>query len=172
MIAAKRILTTEMIQKIEALAPRYPNRRALTLPALHIVNDELRHVPLAAVVEVAALLGLAPADVQDTLSFYEFFHQDKPTGQVRAWVCRSISCALRGGEQVLQQLCHAADIKPGGTSADGAITIEAAECLGACDFAPCMLANKDLHKNLTPESAVAFLQNLRQNIRSTPPHAH
>jgi len=48
MIAAKRILTTEMIQKIEALAPRYPNRRALTLPALHIVNDELRHVPLAA----------------------------------------------------------------------------------------------------------------------------
>jgi NADH-quinone oxidoreductase subunit E len=159
---AERILTTEMVAKIEALAPRYPNRRALTLPALHIVNDELRHVPLQAVAEIAAVLGLAPAEVQDTLSFYQFFHQERPTGRVRAFVCRSISCALRGGEQVLEHLCHAAGIEPGGTTADGAVTIEPAECLGACDFAPCMLANSDLHKNLTPEKADAFLREARE----------
>ncbi len=164
MIAAKNFLTPEMIAQIEALASRYPNRRALTLPALHIVNDALRYVPLEAVVEVADVLGLAPADVQDTLSFYAFFPQDKPAGEVRAWVCRSISCALRGGEQVLEHLCQAAGIEPGGTSADGAITVEAAECLGACDFAPCMLANKDLYKNLTPETAAAFLRDVRSRV--------
>ncbi len=99
MIANRKVLTDDMVARIEALAPRYPTKQALTLPALHIVHDELRHVPLDAVVEIAQLLDLAPAQVQDTLTFYQFFYQDKPHGKVRAFVCRSISCALRGGEQ-------------------------------------------------------------------------
>ncbi len=161
MIAQPRILTAEMVAQIEALAPRYPNRRALTLPALHIVNAELRHVPLQAVVEIAEVLGLAPAEVQDTLSFYQFFHQDKPCGQVRAFVCRSISCALRGGDHLLEHLCHKHGIDPYGTTPDGELTIEPAECLGACDFAPCILANADLLKNMTPETAEAELKKPR-----------
>jgi len=161
MIAQPRILTDEMIAAIESLAPRYPNRRALTLPALHVVNAHLRHVPLQAVAEIAELLGLAPAEVQDTLSFYQFFHQDKPHGRTRAFVCRSISCALRGGDQLLEHLCHHHGIEPYGTTADGSLTIEPAECLGACDFAPCILANDDLLKNMTPESAAAELAKPR-----------
>jgi len=161
MTTTQRTLTPEMVAKIEALAPRYPNRRALTLPALHIVNDALRYVPLEAVVEVAELLGLAPAEVQDTLSFYQFFPQDKPSGETRAWVCRSVSCALRGGEEVLEHICRIAGIEPYGTTADGSLTVEPAECLGACDFAPCMLAGRTLHKNLTKESAEAFVREAR-----------
>lgn len=161
MIAQRKVLTDEMVAKIEALMPRYPTKQALTLPALHVVHDELRHVPLDAVVEIAQLLDLAPAEVQDTLTFYQFFHQDKPHGQVRAFVCRSISCALRGGEQVLDHLCTKAGIKPGETTPDGSLTVEPAECLGACDFAPCMLAGDDLHKDLTPEKADQFLNDVR-----------
>ncbi|MFN7813349.1 MAG: NAD(P)H-dependent oxidoreductase subunit E [Planctomycetia bacterium] len=157
MIAPQKFLTDEMVARIEALAPRYPNRRALTLPALHIVNAALHHVPLGAVAEIAALLGLAPAEVQDTLTFYQFFHQEKPHGEVRAFVCRSLSCALRGGDQLLEQLCQAHGIEPYGTTADGRLTIEPAECLGACDFAPCILANDDLLRNMTPEAAAAEL---------------
>ena len=162
MIANPRILTDGMVARIEALAPRYPTKQALTLPALHIIHDELRHVPLEAVVEIAQLLDLAPAEVQDTLTFYQFFYQEKPHGKVRAFVCRSISCALRGGEQVLNHLCKKAGINPGETTSDGTITIEAAECLGACDFAPCMLAGSDLHKDLTHEKADAFLESVRR----------
>jgi len=161
MIAKRSVLTDEMVAKIEALAPRYPNRQALTLPALHIVNAELRHVPLEAVAEIAAILGLAPAEVQDTLSFYQFFYQEKPHGTVRAFVCRSISCALRGGDQLLEHLCHANGIQPYGTTADGSLTIEPAECLGACDFAPCILANDDLLMNMTPDTATAALKQPR-----------
>ena len=161
MIAPRKILSPEMVAKIEALAPRYPNRRALTLPALHIVNAELRHVPLQAVAEIAEVLGLAPAEVQDTLSFYQFFHQDKPCGRVRAFVCRSVSCALRGGDHLLEHLCHKNGIDPYGTTPDGELTIEPAECLGACDFAPCILANDDLLKNMTPEAAAAALKQPR-----------
>ena len=161
MIAQRKVLTDEMVARIEALMPRYPTKQALTLPALHIVHDELRQVPLDAVVEIAQLLDLAPAEVQDTLTFYQFFHQEKPHGKVRAFVCRSISCALRGGEQVLDHLCTKAGIKPGETTPDDSLTIEPAECLGACDFAPCMLAGDDLHKDLTPEKADQFLNAVR-----------
>src|SRR5690606_29090769 len=132
--------------------PRYPSRQAVTLPALHVVNEHLRHVPMQAVAEVAELLGLAPAQVQDTLSFYGFFKQDQPHGERRAWVCRSISCALRGGEEVLEQMCHRLGIAPGETTPDGKLTLEAAECLGACEFAPCMLVNDQLYRNLDEAS--------------------
>jgi len=160
---AERILTDEMIAEIKAYFPRYPTRQAVTLPALHVVNAHLRHVPLEAVVEIAELLELAPAEVQDTLTFYGFFKQDRPHGQVRAWVCRSLSCALRGGEEVLQHICQRAGIRPGETTADGKLTIEHAECLGACDFAPCMLAGNELHKDLTMEKADAFLEKVMKD---------
>lgn len=156
-----KFLTDEMIEAIKAYFPRYPTRQAVTLPALHVVNERLRHVPLEAVVDIAELLELAPAEVQDTLSFYGFFKQTGPHGQTRAWVCRSISCALRGGEEVLEHLCHAAGIRPGETTPDGKLTLEFAECLGACEFAPCMLAGEVLHKNLTKGSADAFLSDVR-----------
>jgi NADH-quinone oxidoreductase subunit E len=160
MIAKQRVLTDEMVAEIEALFPRYPTKQAVTLPALHAVNDRLRCVPLDAVVEIAELLELHPSQVQDTLSFYGLFKQDEPHGQVRAWVCRSISCALRGGEEILDHLCHKAGIRPGETTSDGALTLEYAECLGACEFAPCMLANRTLHKDLTAEKADVFLRNI------------
>lgn len=157
---AEPVLTPEMVAAIQALIPRYPNKRAVTLPALHIVNDALRYVPIPAVVEIAKLLDLAPSEVQDTLSFYGFFKQDAPHGRIRAWVCRSISCALRGGDQLLEKLCDAFHLAPGETSYDRRITIEYAECLGACEFAPCILANTRLLKNQSPESAEKELKKM------------
>jgi NADH-quinone oxidoreductase subunit E len=155
-----RFLTDEMIAEIKAFFPRYPSRQAVTLPALHIINEKYRYVPLPAVVEVAELLGLAPSVVQDTLSFYGYFKQEAPHGEVRAWVCRSISCALRGADEILDHMCHVAHLRPGECSADGALTIEYAECLGACEMAPCMLTGETLHKDLTKESAEKFVKEM------------
>ena len=160
--STERVLTDEMVAEIKAFFPRYPIRQAVTLPALHIVNQHLRHVPLQAVVEVAELLELAPAEVQDTLSFYGFFKQDAPHGETRAWVCRSISCALRGGEEILQHMCDQLGIEPGETTADGRLTLEFGEFLGACDFAPCMLAGAELHKNLDRQSAEKFINSVEK----------
>jgi NADH-quinone oxidoreductase subunit E len=156
----QRILTEEIRAEIRAYFPRYPIRRAVTLPALHVVNQHLRHVPLQAVVEIAELLELAPAEVQDTLSFYGFFKQNGPHGRTRAWVCHSISCALRGGEQVLDHMCQRLGIHPGQTTPDGKLTLEYAECLGACEQAPCMLAGDRLHACLDKASADRFLDSL------------
>ena len=146
-----------MTEEIQGLFARYPSKQAVTLPALHIVNRELRHVPMQAVIEIAELLELASSQVQDTLTFYGFFKQDKPHGETRAWVCRSISCALRGGEEILEHMCDKLGIRPGETTTDGKLTVELAECLGACEFAPCMQAGDTLHKDLDIQTADDFI---------------
>ena len=161
MTTRQRVLTDEMVAAIRAYIPRYPTKQAVTLPALHLVHEQLRQVSPQAVVEIAELLDLAPAEVQDTLTFYGFFKQDAPHGRTRAWVCRSISCALRGGEEVLDHLSHTLGVHPGETTPDGRITLEYAECLGACDFAPCMLAGNTLYKDLTPAKADEVLATLK-----------
>jgi NADH-quinone oxidoreductase subunit E len=160
MSTAERILTDEIRQAIQALFPHYPTRQAVTLPALHLVSEELGYVPQQAVIEIAELLELAPAQVQDTLSFYGFFKQDKPLGRVRVWVCRSLSCSACGGEDLLKYLCEKLGVRPGETTPDGRVTLEIAECLGACDFAPAILANDVLHKNMTKEKIDEFVASL------------
>src|SRR5206468_13102300 len=95
-------LTPELREKILAYLPRYPSKQAVTLPALHLVHDTLRCVPREAIKEIAELLDLSPAVVYDTMTFYEFFHEENaPLGQTRLWVCRSLACALRGGDELL-----------------------------------------------------------------------
>jgi NADH-quinone oxidoreductase subunit E len=154
-----RVLTDEMVEQIKSLFVRYPSRQAVTLPALHIVHERLRCVPYQAVVEIAALLGLSPAQVQDTLSFYGFFKQDKPHGETRVWVCRSVSCMLRGADEILAHMCHETGLRPGQTTTDEKLTLEYAECLGACEYAPCLLAGETLHKCLTPEKANELIKS-------------
>ena len=161
MSTTERVLNDEIREAIRGYFPRYPTRQAVTLPALHLVQERLGYVPPQAVVEIAELLELAPAQVQDTLSFYGFFKQDKPLGRVRVWVCRSLSCAACGSEDLLEYLCEKLGIRPGETTPDGRVTLEFAECLGACDYAPAMLANDTLYKNLTREKIDQFVASLR-----------
>jgi NADH-quinone oxidoreductase subunit E len=152
-------LTDAMREKIQSYLPRYPNRQAVTLPALHLVQDELRHVPLKAIEEIAEILDLHPSQVHDTMSFYGFFRSEKdPLGKSRVWVCRSLPCMLKGGEELLADLCHKLNVKPGETTADGKITLEFAECLGACEGAPCILVNDECHLDITMEKAGTILK--------------
>src|SRR5438067_4689004 len=110
------VLTEELRQKIQAYLPRYPSKQAVTLPALHVVQDALRCVPLEAVKEIADLLDLSPAEVSDTMTFYGFFRpKEHPLGRTRLWVCRGLACALRGGEELLADLCHRLSARPGET---------------------------------------------------------
>ena len=155
-----------MRAEIEAFFPRYPTKQAVTLPALHIVNEHLRHVPMAVIPEIAEMLELSPAQIYDTLSFYGYF-RDQPCGKVRAWVCRSISCALRGGEEVLSALSDKLGVHPGETTADGKITLEFGECLGLCDFAPAMLANSQVYMNMTVEKVDEVASQLKAQAEKT-----
>jgi NADH-quinone oxidoreductase subunit E len=156
-------LSEDLRQKILAYLPRYPSKQAVTLPALHLVQDELRCVPRRAIEEIADMLDLSPAEVHDTMTFYGFFREEeKPLGRTRLWVCRSLACSLRGGEELLSDVCQKLNVKPGGTSADGKITVEFAECIGGCEGAPCVLINDEHRMNVTPEKVEGLLAELRQ----------
>jgi len=157
------VLSDEQRRRILDYLPRYPRKQAATLPALHIVHDELRCVPLEAVREIADLLDLSPAEVNDTMTFYGFFRgEQNPLGKTRLWVCRSLPCMLRGGEELLANLCDQLQVQPGGTTADGKISLEFAECIGACEGAPCVLINDEHRLNVTPEKVHALIAELRR----------
>lgn len=155
------VLSETLRDKIKSYIPRYPSKQAVTLPALHLVQEELRCVPLDAMREIAELLDLHPAQVQDTMSFYGYFRDpDHKLGKHRVWICRSLSCMLRGGEELLRSLCDKTGLKPGETTRDGRVTLEFAECLGACEGAPCMLVDEECHMHVTPAQAMLKLAEL------------
>ncbi len=157
------VLSDQLRDKIRAYLPRYPSKQAVTLPALHLVQDELRCVPLEAVREIADLLDLSPAEVSDTMTFYGIFRgEEDKLGQTRMWVCRGLACALRGGEDTLRTVCEKLQVRPGGTSADGKITVEFAECIGVCEGAPAVMVNDAGRANVPPDKVDDLLAELRR----------
>lgn len=158
------VLTDELKDRIKAYIPRYPSKQAVSLPALHIVQDELRCVPTEAIREIADLLDLAPAEIHDAMSFYQFFRpEDDKLGKTRLWVCRTLACALRGADDLLEHCSKRLGVPVGGTTADGKITLEFAECIGACEGAPAVLVNDEHVMNVTPELVDQLIENLRVN---------
>lgn len=152
-------LTDELREQIRQACTRFPSKQAATLPALHLVHEAQRCVSMEAIIEIAQMLDLHPSEVNDTMTFYGFFRDEQhPIGQKRVWVCRSISCALRGGEELLTELCDRLHVHPGQTTADGKVTLEYAECLGACEGAPCILVNDECHMNMTAETVIATVK--------------
>jgi NADH-quinone oxidoreductase subunit E len=156
------VLTEDIRQKILAYLPRYPSKQAVTLPALHIVQDHLRCVPLGAIREIADILDLSPAEVNDTMTFYGFFKgEQNKLGKTRLWVCRSLACGLRGGDDLLADICKRLDVRPGGTTTDGKITVEFAECIGVCEGAPAVLIDDAGRLDVTPDKVDGLIAELR-----------
>jgi NADH-quinone oxidoreductase subunit E len=155
-------LSDDLRARIRAYLPKYPLKQAATLPALHLVHDELRTVSNDAIVEIAELLELHPAEVHDTMSFYEFFKGDgQRLGKTRLWVCRGLACMLRGAYELIEHCESKLGVKCGETTADGSVTLEFAECIGACDGAPACLRNEVHLMNVTREKANGLIEELK-----------
>ncbi len=152
----------ELKNRIRELLPKYPRKQAVTLPALHLVHDELRTVSNEAIVEIAEILELHPSEVSDTMTFYQFFKgEGEKLGKTRLWVCRGLACMLRGAYELIEHCEGKLGVPCGHTTEDGKVTLEFAECIGACDGAPACLVN-DVHAmNVTPEKADTLIQELK-----------
>ena len=114
---------------------RFPTKRAVLLPALHLVQHEYNWLPPQALEEIAAFLELTPADVLDTASFYEEYWL-KPKGKYLLQVCRSLSCEICGSRQITEHLQKKLNLELGETTPDGKFTLVELECLGSCGTAP------------------------------------
>lgn len=136
---------------------RYPTRMAALLPVLHIAQ---RHYGgwISPEVEagVAAYLEISPAHVRGVLTFYAMYHTE-PRGRHEVWVCRTLSCWLRGAQQLSEAAHEKAGLVRRGnnhpqTSEDGRFTVMEMECLGLCEVAPAAFVDGEAHGSMTPET--------------------
>jgi NADH-quinone oxidoreductase subunit E len=163
-VAAREPLLTEQLKAHlrEKYFPRYPTKRAVTLPALHLVQHTYGWIPMQAIQEVAEFLELAPAEVLDTATFYEEYWL-KPKGKYLLQVCRSLSCELCGSEQITRHLQDKFGLELFETTADKRFTLVELECLGACGTAPVMLINDVLLEDLDVETVDQIIAKLPED---------
>lgn len=159
-------LLTDELKKIlsDKYFPRYPTKRAVLLPALHLVQHEYNWLPAQAVQEIAEFLEIAPAEALDTASFYEEYWL-KPKGKYLVQVCRSLTCEICESGKLTEAVQNQLGIEPFETTADKRFTLVELECLGACGTAPVVMVNERLYENVDVEQ-------LKQIIAGLPDDPH
>lgn len=151
------------LERIREAIARYPEKTAALLPVLEIIQGEAGFISQDAEAWVAAKLGLRPVQVREVLSFYSMLRR-APAGRHTVEVCRNISCALAGAEDLLRVISGTLGIGPGQTTPDGAISLTTVECLGNCDHAPCLQIDGVDRGPVTRESVVAILKELQGHV--------
>ena len=152
-------LTPEREKRVDELLVRYPQKRAAAIPLLWICQRQNGWVSPEVIDYVAKRLDLSTAVVKGIVTFYTMFFEHEVAKNV-VWVCRTLSCDLRGGKEIQEHLekrfgCHA-----GETSKDGKFTLLKAECLAACGQAPMVQINDDYYENLTLEKLDAIIDGI------------
>ena len=149
----------ESQQKISALLARYPTRRAVMLPALHLATQEFPQLDDAVCQAVADLLQVPLVDVKGVATFYTMFPTE-PLGTYLIQLCINLPCSLNGARSLLRFLERRLGVAAGETTPDGRFTLRGLECLAACDKAPMMYINDRMYTNLTEEKLDEILQEL------------
>jgi NADH-quinone oxidoreductase subunit E len=144
-------LTTDERREIDEILRDYPNRRAGCLDALKVVQRHRGWVPDDAIGPLAALLGMSPDELEGVATFYPFIFR-RPMGRHVIHVCDSVSCWVMGCEAIGEALRSRLGVDWGGTTADGRFTLLPVSCIGACDHAPAMMVDQEVHGDLTPEA--------------------
>jgi len=147
-------------KKLDDLLERYPNPRAAVLPALWLCQEQNRWISPDVVEFVADRLGVTTAVVKGVVTFYTMYFE-KPVGEHVVWVCRTLSCDLRGAKTIQEHLERRLGCRVGETSADGKFTLLKAECLAACGYAPMVQIDDRFHEDLTTDKVDAILDELR-----------
>ncbi len=150
------MLTAEERKEIEADVALYPYRRAGTIEALKVVQRHRGWVSDECVKDIAELLGMTADEVDGVATFYNLVFR-RPVGRHVILLCDSVSCWVMGHDAIRDRLQAGLGIRPGETTPDGRFTLLPTVCLGACDRAPAMMIDGDLHGGLDPGTIDAIL---------------
>lgn len=151
--------TPENLTALEGLMTRYPEKKALTLPALWRAQQQQGYLDEGAMEQIATLLEVPYIHVYSVATFYTMFRFE-PAAKVTVEVCRTLSCDLCGREALMEYLKSHYGIGPGERSNDGNVELLEVECMGACGGAPMAAINGTYHEHLTPERLAAVLKEL------------
>ena len=145
--------------RVDAIVAKYPHPKAAMLPVLWEVQKAAGHIDTASEAWIASRLGVSPALVHGCVTFYTMYKQC-PSGRHHVQVCTTLSCMLRGSDELVAYLEKRFGIKVGETTKDGKFSLVRVERLGSCDTAPMFQLNDDYHENLTLEKVDRILESL------------
>ena len=156
------LVSNRTIKEIDACISQYPAdyKQSAVMRALTLVQEEKNHLTQELMDAVADYLEMPCIAVYEVATFYSMYEHE-PVGENVIYVCRSISCHLRGSDQIVKHLEGQLGIQCGETTADGKFTLKQAECLGACVNAPMMQVNKTYHENLDKENLAEILNQYK-----------
>jgi NADH-quinone oxidoreductase subunit E len=156
----------EIREHIDPIRGEFAQERSLVLPALKFAQTEKGYLAPEDLAAVAEATHLTPAYVESVASFYDRLYL-RPVGTRVVSVCVTLSCMLRGADELLEHICAREGLPhDGGTSEDGAVTVQEAQCLGYCDRAPCLQVDAEETRGpLSPEDADRLLDELREAPR-------
>jgi len=152
----------ELEARFEKFLAKYPadRKRSALIPMLIYGQDEVGSITDELVEEVANRVGVKPLEVLEVASFYSMLHR-KGMGKYHVQVCTNISCMLVGGAELYEQACRKLGLGHKQVSADGRISLEEVECMGACSWAPAVQINYDFYHDVTPEQLDKLLDGLK-----------
>ncbi len=132
-------------------------RRGELLMLLEAAQDKSAHLSQELIAELAESLGLSIGEVYGVATFYSFL-STKPQGRNVIRICQSLPCLLKYAQTIIESVQKEVGIRPGETTPDGRFSFELTNCIGACDGAPAMMVNSDVHGDLTPKKIAKILQ--------------
>jgi NADH-quinone oxidoreductase subunit E len=151
------LLTTEEQAEINEELAHYPNKQAVCIDAMLILQRHRGWVSDESISDLAELLGMSSADLDGVATFYNLIRR-KPVGRHVALICDSVSCWIMGCDRVRDQLCTRLGTTLGGSTADGRFTLLPIVCLGACDHAPALMVDGDLYTNVDDQRIEDILE--------------
>jgi NADH-quinone oxidoreductase subunit E len=144
------------------LASYPPGRqRSAVVPMLIFAQDEVGSITPELVQEVARRCGVQPVQVEECVTYYSMLRK-KPLGKYHVQICTNISCLLNGGEELWKRACEQTGLGHKQVSADGMVSLEEVECIGACSWAPALQVNYDFEHLVTPERLDEILAACRK----------
>jgi NADH-quinone oxidoreductase E subunit len=154
--------TQENLDRIENVLHKYPFKKAAVMPVLYIAQEQNGWISGEVITEIAGLLEMPPEEVLGVVTFYTMYHK-KPAGKFHIQVCTNVSCMLRGGYDIYNQVKEKLGISNGEVTADSQFSLEEVECMGSCGTAPMIAVNEDFYENLSQEEVDKILESLQKN---------
>lgn len=138
--------TSENIERINKEIAKYPEKQPAVMATLYIAQEQNGYISNEVMKEVATILDMTSEEVLGIVTFYTMYFQ-KPMGKNHIQVCTNVSCMLRGGYEIWNQVKEKLGVDNMGVTADQKFSLEEVECLGSCGTAPMIAVNEDYYEN-------------------------
>ncbi len=163
--------TPETRTRAQQLVGLYPKPRSALIPLCHLAQETDGWLRPEAMEEIAELVGVTPAEVRGTATFYDMLDTE-PAATYRVSVCTNVACLLDGALELLAHAEERLGVPVGGSTHDGKFHLEESECLADCDFAPCVQVNHRFVRTQTPAAFDELVDDLAAGrlTATIPPH--